>query len=79
VVQVSENYDNFPDESLEYFEYDANRQGLPSIRIGSLSPIQLAKALAPPTSLLLSPLAQLAEAAAALSLVEDTPALPELV
>jgi hypothetical protein len=73
---VSENYDFFPDESPEYFDYDADRQGLPSIRIGSLSPIQLGQVATPPSSLLLSPLAQLAEAAAALA---STPASPELV
>ena len=44
-----------------------------------MSPIQLAQAPAPPLPLLLSPLEQLAEAAAALSSVEETPASPELV
>jgi hypothetical protein len=44
-----------------------------------LSPIQLAQVPAPPLPLLLSPLEQLAEAAAALSSVEETPASPELV
>jgi hypothetical protein len=79
VVQVSENYDYSPDESPEYFDYDADRQGFSYSRIGSLSPIQLAQVLAPPLPLLLSPLEQLAEAAAALSSVEETPASPELI
>ena len=75
-VQVSEVYDYSADESPEYFEYDADRQGIPYIRIGSLSPIQLGQVATPPSSLLLSPLAQLAEAAATLA---STPASPELI
>jgi hypothetical protein len=78
-VQVSENYDFASDESPEYFDYDADRQGFSFPHIGSLSPIQLAQVPAPPLPLLLSPLEQLAEAAAALSPVEETPASPELV
>ena len=73
---MSEVYDYFSDKSPEYFDYDTDRQGLLSIRIGSLSPIQLGQVATPPSSLLLSPLAQLAEAAAALA---STPASPELV
>jgi hypothetical protein len=76
---VSEVYDFASDESPEYFDYDADRQGFSFPRIGSLSPIQLAQVPAPPLPLLLSPLEQLAEAAAALSSVEETPASPELV
>jgi hypothetical protein len=76
---VSEVYDFALDESPEYFDYDADRQGFSFPRIGSLSPIQLAQVPAPPLPLLLSPLEQLAEAAAALSSVEETPASPELV
>ena len=76
---MSEIYDYAADESPEYFEYDADRQGFSFPRIGSLSPIQLAQVPAPPLPLILSPLEQLAEAAAALSSVEETPASPELV
>jgi hypothetical protein len=76
VVQVSEIYDYSADKSPEYFDYDADRQGFSYPHIGSLSPIQLAQVPAPPLPLLLSPLAQLAEAAAALT---STPASPELV
>jgi hypothetical protein len=75
-VQVSEVYNYSVDESPEYFEYDADRQGILSIRIGSLSPIQLGQVATPLSSLLLSPLAQLAEAAATLA---STPASPELI
>ena len=85
---MSDIYDYSPDESLEYFDYDADRQGFSFPCIGSLSPIQLAQAPAPPLPLLLSPLEQLAEVAAAASLelvapaappVENTLASPELV
>ena len=76
---MSEVYNFASDESLEYFDYDADRQGFSYPRIGSLSPIQLAQVPAPPLPLLLSPLEQLAEAAAVLSSVEETPASPELV
>ena len=76
---MSEIYDYAANESPEYFEYDADHQGFSFPHIGSLSPIQLAQVPAPPLPLLLSPLEQLAEAAAALSSVEESPASPELV
>ena len=47
---MSEVYDFFSDESPEYFEYDADRQGLGCISIGS--PVQLAQVPAAPRSTL---------------------------
>ena len=47
---MSEVYDFFPDESPEYFDYDADRQGLGRISIGS--PVQLAQVPAAPRSTL---------------------------
>ena len=47
---MSEVYNFFLDESPEYFEYDADRQGLGHISIGS--PVQLAQVLAAPHSML---------------------------
>ena len=47
---MSEVYDFFPDESPKYFDYNADRQGLRRISIGS--PVQLAQVPAAPRSTL---------------------------
>ena len=64
---MSEVYDFFPDESPEYFDYDANRQGLGRISIGS--PVQLAQVPAAPRSTLFTP----EEFAAAVALAHPLP------
>ena len=64
---MSEVYDFFPDESPEYFDYDADRQGLGRISIGS--PVQLAQVPAAPRSTLFS----FEEFAAAVALAHPLP------
>ena len=64
---MSEVYDFFSDESPEYFEYDADRQGLGRISIGS--PVQLAQVLAAPCSTLFT----FEEFAAAVALAHPLP------
>ena len=64
---MSEVYDFSPDESPEYFDYDADRQGLGHISIGS--PVQLAQVPAAPRSTLFT----LEEFAAAVALAHPHP------
>ncbi|KAH9983005.1 hypothetical protein BJV77DRAFT_1073112 [Russula vinacea] len=64
---LSEVYDFFSDESPEYFEYDADHQGLGRISIGS--PVQLAQVPAAPHSTLFT----LEEFAAAVALAHPLP------
>ena len=64
---MSEVYDFFSDESPEYFDYDADRQGLGRISIGS--PVQLAQVPAAPRSTLFT----LEEFAAAVTLAHPLP------
>ena len=64
---MSEVYDFFSDESPEYFDYDADRQGLGRISIGS--PVQLAQVPAAPRSTLFT----LEEFAAAVALAHPLP------
>ena len=64
---MSEVYDFFSDESPEYFDYDADRQGLGRISIGS--PVQLAQVPAAPHSTLFS----FEEFAAAVTLAHPLP------
>ena len=64
---MSEVYDFSSDESPEYFDYDADRQGLGRISIGS--PVQLAQVPAAPCSTLFS----FEEFAAAVALAHPLP------
>ena len=64
---MSKVYDFFSDESPEYFEYDADCQGLGRISIGS--PVQLAQVPATPCSMLFS----FEEFAAAVALTHPLP------
>ena len=64
---MSEVYDFFSDESPKYFDYDADRQGLGRISIGS--PVQLAQVPAAPRSTLFT----LEEFAAAVALAHPLP------
>ncbi|KAH9974196.1 hypothetical protein BJV77DRAFT_968412, partial [Russula vinacea] len=64
---LSEVYDFFSDESPEYFDYDADHQGLGRISIGS--PVQLAQVPAAPRSTLFS----FEEFAAAVALAHPLP------
>ena len=64
---MSEVYDFFSDESPKYFDYDADRQGLGRISIGS--PVQLAQVPAAPRSTLFT----FEEFAAAVALAHPLP------
>ena len=66
---MSEVYDFFSNESPEYFEYDADRQGLGRISIGS--PVQLAQVPAAPHSTLFT----FEEFATAVALAHPLPGL----